>query len=46
MKKVVVSALIVAGFALAALAPGYKIVIVERGASACDINDPDCGSDR
>lgn len=44
MKKFVVSALIIAGFALAASLPGYQIKIIETGASACD--DPNCGSDR
>lgn len=41
MKKVLTTALIVAGFAIAAFGlPDYEIKIVEKSAAACD--DPGC----
>ena len=44
MKKIIVSALIIAGFAVAAMAaPGFKIKIVETQAAAC-LGGADCNS--
>jgi hypothetical protein len=44
MQKLITTALIIAGFLIAALvAPNYEIKLVEKTASAC--SDPGCGDD-